>query len=609
MKRLCLLALFMAAPLQAAVPTPDELQPSGRFSVYGHGAAATPPMGWNPWNAFRTEVDQAKILSVVDVIERSGLQAAGYRYINVDDGWWLQRQAGGGIDIRTAMFPVARAADGGTSFRTWTDQLHARGFKAGLYTDIGRNACSQAHDMSSPNLPVGSVAEREIGLDGREYTDLRTMFQDWGFDYLKVDACGPADFGAGSRAHASGLYRQTRPLIVRGDPVRTDRLAVENAYARVGRLLAELNPDDDFVFSICPWGEAGVRDWGGRHGNLWRTSPDIEPTWDSMLRNFDSVARRELYAGPGRWNDPDMLAVGLGDFDAAHLTEARSHFSLWAVLSAPLLLGFDLSHAPPALLELLSNPEVIAVNQDRAGNQARLASTDGDVQVLVKPLAANGERAVVLFNRGTTPASAAVDAVALKLAPDAALHLRDLWRRQDLATTRGPLRFELEPHGAVMLKVTGTPVDSGARLLSAMTGRIHVAADGLQGQGAQASPDAVPRTDATPGGARLRIGDHGYDYGIGLYAGSRLEVLADSQFSRFTTAAGVQHGERGTAVFRVYGDARLLFESRPLRDGDAPARIDVPVAGVRVLELVVLAPQTDAGTATPVSVWGDPRLR
>jgi len=613
MKRL-LFAVFLAVPLHAAAQagTPDELQPSGRFSVYGKGAAATPPMGFNPWNAFRTEVDQAKILSVVDTIQRSGLQAAGYRYINIDDGWWLKRHADGDIEIRTAMFPVAKAADGGTSFRAWTDQLHARGFKAGLYTDVGRNACSQAFDAHSPNLPVGRVDEREIGLTGHEYGDLKTMFRDWGFDYLKVDACGLADFGPGSEPVVERGHRVTRPLIVRGDPVLTDRTAVETYYARVGRLLAELNPDNDFVLAICPWGEANVRDWGGRHGNLWRTSPDIEPTWEAMLRSFDSASRRELYAGPGRWNDPDMLAIGLGEFDAAHLTQARSHFSLWAILSAPLLLGFDVGHAPPELIDLLSNPEVIAVNQDRAGNQARLVSTDGDVQVLVKPLAAPGERAVVLFNRGGKPATGRVDATALKLAPGGTYRVRDLWRHEDLAGTSDPLEFPLEPHGTVMLKVSGTPVEPQGRLLSEMTGRIHVAADGLQGLGAQANEDDVPRADATPAGERLRIAGNTYDYGIGVHAGSRLEVLASREFSRFTADVGVQHGTAhadGEVVFRVYGDARLLYESASLKDGDAPARIDVPVENVEVLELVAIPATMGSGGPTPVVAWADPRLR
>ena len=611
MKRLLLLSLFLVPAFpSAAAGTADELQPSGRFSVYGQGAAATPPMGFNPWNAFRTEVDQAKILSVVDTIERSGLKEAGYRYINIDDGWWLRRRAIGDIEIRTAMFPIAKTAEG-TSFRAWTDQLHARGFKAGLYTDIGRNACSQAHDMTSPNLPVGSIAEREIGLEGHEYTDLKTMFHDWGFDYVKVDACGPADFGAGSKALSGGHFNETRPLIVRGDAVATDRIAVETHYARIGRLLAELNPDNDFVLSICPWGEANVRDWGGRHGNLWRTSPDIEPTWEAMLRSFDSASRRELYAGPGRWNDPDMLAIGLGEFDAAHLVQARSHFSLWAVLSAPLLLGFDVAHAPVSLLELLSNPEVIAVNQDPAGNQASLVSSDGSVQVLVKPLSVPGERAVVLFNRSNAPATAQVDIVALKLAPGTTYRVRDLWRHQDLPSADGPLRFTLEPHGAVMLKVAGTPVHQDATLLSSMTGRIHVAVDGLQGQGPAADPDQVPRADFAPGGARLRVAGVTYDYGIGVHADSRLEVQTRGEFNRFTTLAGIQQGSGTvqTVVFQVYGDGRLLHESATLRVGDAPARIDVPLEGVEVLELVALASgRTSSGAPTPVVAWADAQL-
>ena len=184
-----LLAVALAlAPLSGIAAEPrEDLQPSGRFSVYGHGAAATPPMGWNPWNAFRTEVTQDKILSVAETIKRNGMQQAGYRYINIDDGWWLQRRADGGIQIRTSMFPMAASRSGVPSLRPWTDHLHAMGFKAGLYTDVGRNACSQAHDAHSPNLPVGTTAQREIGLEGFEASDLATMFGEWGFDYIKVD--------------------------------------------------------------------------------------------------------------------------------------------------------------------------------------------------------------------------------------------------------------------------------------------------------------------------------------------------------------------------------------------------------------------------------------
>ncbi|WP_369934121.1 NPCBM/NEW2 domain-containing protein [Xanthomonas tesorieronis] len=614
MQRLLLATLLcIAAATASAAQRHDDLQPSGRFSVYGHGAAATPPMGWNPWNAFRTEVDQARILSVVDALQRRGLQQAGYRYINIDDGWWLQRRADGEIQIRTRMFPIAQAGAGRSDFRAWTDQLHARGFKAGLYTDAGRNACSQAFDRSSPNLPIGDVAEREIGLQGFEASDLKTMFQDWGFDYLKVDACGLADFGADSVPVRESGHRAARPLIVRGDAERSDRDAVETQYARIGRLLAALNPDDDYVLSLCPWGEAGVRDWGGRHGNLWRTSADIEPTWASMLHNFDSAARRELYAGPGRWNDPDMLAVGLGDFDAAHPTEARTHFSLWAMLAAPLLLGFDVTRAPDPLIALLRNPEVIAVNQDPAGNQATLVVDAAPVQVLVKPLAARGERAVLLFNRGDAAAVAQVDARQMKLAAGSRFAVRDLWRRRDLPSQQGPLRYTLAPHAAVMLKVKGAPVDADATLLSEMTGRIHVAADGLPTYATtRDSVSGTPRADVAPSGAALRIAGTPYAYGIGAHANSRLEVLTRGEFARFSTALGVQEAaarDSRSVVFRIYGDARLLYASAPVSAGDPPLPVTLPIDGVGVLELVAIADATQADELPPAVVWANPVLR
>lgn len=593
----------------------EDLQPTARFNVYGHGAAATPPMGWNPWNAFRTEVTQDKILSVAETIKKSGLQEAGYRYINIDDGWWLNRRADGGIEIRTSMFPMAVTESGPPSFKAWTDHLHGMGFKAGLYTDVGRNACSQAHDPKSPNLPVGTIAQREIGLSGFEYSDLKTVFQDWGFDYLKVDACGLADFGPGGKAEqdADHEYQQSRPLIVRGDAQATDAEKVETAFARTGRLLDALNPDGDFVFSICPWGEAGVGNWGGRHGNTWRTSEDITPTWQSMLHNFDTAARRELYAGPGRWNDPDMLAIGLGEFDEKNLVQARTHFSIWATLASPLLIGFDLNHASPELIQLLSNPEVIAINQDAAGNQGNLVSTNGDVQVLVKPLSARGERAVLLVNRGESVAEASVTPAQMKLRAGKSFNVRDLWTHSDLPASTGPLKFTLEPHASVLVKVSGTAATGNATGLSEATGRIHVAVDGLPTYSAKpAEVSGTPRADATPYGKRLSVGGRGFDYGIGIHANSRLEVRAGKDYTRFTAQVGVDDSAslaREKVSFWVYGDGKPLFASKPMVRGDAPAQITVQVANVEVIELVAVAEGIEKGRLAPVVSWVDAALQ
>ena len=609
------MALLLAASVCSAAEVRDELQPTGRFNVYGHGAAATPPMGWNPWNAFRTEVTQDKILSVAETIKKSGLQAAGYRYINIDDGWWLNRRADGGIEIRTSMFPMAKTESGPPSFKAWTDHLHGMGFKAGIYTDVGRNACSQAHDPKSPNLPVGTIEQREIGLWGFEYSDLKTVFQDWGFDYVKVDACGLADFGPGGKAEqdADHEYQQSRALIVRGDAQATDAEKVETAFARAGRLLDALNPDGDFVFSICPWGEAGVGNWGGRHGNSWRTSEDITPTWQSMLHNFDTAARRELYAGPGRWNDPDMLAIGLGEFDEKNLVQAQTHFSIWSILASPLLIGFDLNHASPELMQLLSNAEVIAVNQDAAGNQGNLVATQGDVQVLVKPLSARGERAVLLVNRGEAPAEASVTPAQMKLKANRPIAVRDLWTHSDLPAANGALKFTLEPHASVMLKVSGAPATGTATGLTEVTGRIHVAVDGLPTYSAKPAEVAgTPRADATPYGKRLSVGGRGYDYGIGVHANSRLEVRAGKDFTRFTAQVGVDDSAslaREKVTFWVYGDGKPLFASKPMTRGDAPAQITVQVANVEVIELVAVADGIERGRLAPVVAWVDAALQ
>jgi hypothetical protein len=579
--------------------------------VYGGEAAATPPMGWNPWNAFRTEVDERKIMANADKIKRSGLAAAGYRYINLDDGWWLKRGADGRMVIRTSIFPSAAVGpDGQTSFRPLTDRLHAMGFKAGIYTDSGKNSCSQRWDPQSPNLPEGSTLEREVGLDGYEYQDLSLYFQEWGFDYVKVDACGLADYGRDNETVVAGQYEEFKPQFTRGQPDNSDLDGVETRYARIGRLLKELNPDADSVLAICVWGEADSRRWGGMHGNLWRTSADIEPKWESLLHNFDSAAKREMYAGPGRWNDPDMLAIGLGEFDGNHLTEAKTHFSLWSILSAPLLMGFDLNKAPQPILDILLNQEVIAINQDRAGNQGAIVHDDGKVQVLVKALAGSGERAVAVFNRGTEKSEVAVTWRQLKLEPGSHASVRDLWAHGDLAPAADVLRVSVAPRETRMLKLVGKPLAGKGAFLSEMTGRINAAVDGTRA----VNPDVTaasggPRADLTPRGKAISLAGQPQPYGIGIQANSRLEILAHRKFTRFTAVAGVDDSSadaNGEVVFRVYGDRKLLFESASLKRGVVPAAIDVGISGVDVLELTAESGKSEEGSL--VTAWGGARF-
>jgi alpha-galactosidase len=267
----------------------------------------------------------------------------GYKYIIVDDGWWAGRAADGGLRIRTNIIPSAITNSGQTSFSPFVNKLHALGFKVRIYTDIGRNACSQIWDANSPNLPVGSMSAREVGSFGHQKDDARLFLSKWHFDFIKVDACGIADYGPDSSLVKTGLFRPFEPLIIRGDPLASNVKSVEQLYYEFNRATREPTAGQAPVFEICAWGEAQVADWAYRYSNVWRTSADITPSSKSMLHNFDTAAQRTLFAGPGHWNDPDLLEVGNGGFDSRHPTEARTQMSLWAIM---LPLSFSATTSP-----------------------------------------------------------------------------------------------------------------------------------------------------------------------------------------------------------------------------------------------------------------------
>lgn len=563
------------------------------------GAAPTPPMGWNPWNAFRTEVTEAKILAVAGKMKESGLLGAGYRYVNIDDGWWLKRRADGRIEVRTSMFPSADLGDGRSSLRPFVDRIHAMGLKAGIYTEIGRNACSQAWDAKSPNLPVGSQPEREVGTYGFQEQDMRLLFGEWNFDYVKVDACGLADYAPDKPYVRNGTYRPFGPYIVRGNLERSAPGKVEALYAGLARALAEARPQGDYVLSICAWGEARVSDWAGKYGQLWRTSADIRGTWDSMLHNFDSAATRPLYAGPGRWNDPDMLKVGIGEFDGGNLVAARAHMSLWAIISAPLILGADLTRAPQAILDIMGNRDVIAINQDPSGHQGVTLAREGDTQVIVKTLSRPGAKAVALINRGGQARSVAVDVARLNLDPDARITVRDVWTGRERALDGKSISAELAPRETLLLRVEGKPRLANGAFVTEMPARVRVLADGADALPAALRARWVPvQADAAPSGEPLAAG-----HGIGALANSRIAVHLDGEFRRFsTTAAIVDAAALGKApaalTWRVYADGKLMFERTA-----AQAAIDVQVEGARTLELVAHAPG-----ATAVVAWNGAQL-
>jgi hypothetical protein len=627
-------AAAAAAAATAATKVPDPLQPAGVWMEQSFGNAPRPPMGWNSWNAFHTQIDEAKLLGSAQAIVDSGLRDLGYRYINIDDGWWQKRrQPDGRMVVRTRIFPSAQGPDlQQTSFRPLVDRLHSLGLLAGIYSDIGRNACSQGYPQPDSLLPTGTVAEREVGLYDHVAQDLALYFQEWGFDYIKVDGCGLNAFGPDKPAVKAGQFRAFPALVV-SDSVNQTRIAdIRALYGAVRDQLIRLRPAGDFILSICNWGTANVRAWGRDYGNLWRTSDDIEPRWARMLYNFDSVATRELYSGPGHWNDPDMLYVGQGDFDADHLTEARTHFALWSIEDAPLIIGYDLRRAPQALLDILGAAEIVAVNQDPAGNQGVLAYTSDDFEIIVKQLSARDEKAVVIFNRGTESVNATLTTAHLKFQAGTSVQVRDLWQRRDLPAFTDETNFALAPRESVILRVKGHPQLGDGIYLSEMPARLYVAVDGIQAlqpdpeihrpvymgdgttRGSGPRPALAgwggPRADSTPYDNELRLRGQPYASGIGALANSRLQVKADGEFNRFSAMVGMDDSSlerRARVRFEVFGDGRRLAQSPPLGAQDAPYALDAGVAGVKILELV--AREIGRESAPAIVTWGEAALR
>jgi len=622
------LAMLAVFPVFSAERTGDPLAPTGRWTAYTAGRAQTPPMGWSSWNAFATDIDEDKILGSARALVDSGLAGKGYRYVNIDDGWWLQRRASDGqLVIRSERFPSTVRAGDLPTFRPFTDRLHALGLKAGIYSDLGRNTCSQAYSPDETDLPKGSVPEREVGLYGHIDQDISLFFAQWGFDFIKVDGCGLRAFSASSEKVKSGAYREFKPVLDMDSVARSDIPAVQSLFRQIDAALVRNNPDGDFLLSLCIWGAGNVRAWGKDFGNISRTSDDINPTWGRLLTNFDSAAKRALYAHPGSWNDPDMLFIGKGEFGAQHVTEARSHLSMWAMINAPLMIGMDLRQPPPALLEVFGNAEVIAINQDPAGHQAVVAFDSGEVQIFVKTLQ-DGDKAVAIFNRSAASLNVDLTAAHMKYRDGADVALVDLWSGQK-QSFRDKVKVHLEGHQTLIFKARGTRVLADGLYLSEQPGNVNPAVDGVT----QPAPDPTihrsafgwqgtrgggerpiyagwggAQADSAPYGEALRINGKKFEAGIGVLANSRLEVR-NQGYRRFTAIVGVNDSARDNrpaATFIVYGDGKALFTSRPVKWGTDAQQLSVDVSNVKIIELVVRA-GTDDHSALPVT-WGEAAL-
>jgi alpha-galactosidase len=356
----------------------------------------TPPMGWNSWNHFACDVSDSLIRGTADAMVASGMRAAGYRYVVIDDCWQVARAADGTIVADSARFPQG--------IKALADYVHSKGLLFGIYTDAGTKTC-----------------QGRPGTLGHEGQDART-YAAWGVDYVKEDWCNAAGLDAPTQ------YRKFR-----------------DALRATGRPI---------VLSICEWGSNQPWEWAPAVGNLWRTTDDISDSWGSMLGNLDQSAQHAAVAGPGHWNDPDMLEVGNGGMTDA---EYRAHMSLWALEAAPLIAGNDLRSMSDSTRAILTNPEVIAVDQDSLGAQGYLVWTDGpSLQVWARKLS-GGARAVALLNRADTAARITAWFSRTGIRADSA-RVRDLWLHQDIGTFRGQYADTVPAHAVRMLRLT--PVSS-----------------------------------------------------------------------------------------------------------------------------------------------------
>ncbi|KAH7851273.1 hypothetical protein Vadar_009357 [Vaccinium darrowii] len=343
-----------------------------RRNLLANGLANTPPMGWNSWNHFSCQIDENMIKETADALVSTGLAKLGYKYVNIDDCWAeIARDSKGNLVPKKSTFP--------SGIKALADYVHGKGLKLGIYSDAGYLTCSKT-------MP-GSL--------GHEENDAKT-FASWGIDYLKYDNCN----NDGSKPTVRYPV-MTRALMKAGRPI---------------------------FFSLCEWGDMHPALWGAQVGNSWRTTNDISDTWESMVSRADMNEVYAELARPGGWNDPDMLEVGNGGMTK---DEYIVHFSIWAISKAPLLIGCDVRNATKETMEIIGNTEVIAVNQDPHGVQAKKVRMEGDLEIWAGPLSSY-RVVLVLLNRGPSrnPITAQWDDIGIP--PNSVVEARDLWEHKTL---------------------------------------------------------------------------------------------------------------------------------------------------------------------------------
>ena len=374
----------------------------GEITADAQTLAATPPMGWNSWNFFAGKVTDKDIRDTADLLVSTGMRDAGYVYVNIDDTWEGDRDAQGRIQSNSK-FPDMKAL---------ADYVHSKGMKLGIYSSPGPTTCA-----------------RFAGSFGHEEQDAQT-YADWGIDYLKYDLCS---YG--------GIMRQQAP----NDPAGQERLMIE-AYEKMHQAL--LKTGRPIVYSLCQYGFNSAWKWGPSVGaNLWRTTGDVSPNFDRISLIGRGQAGLAKYAGPGHWNDPDMLEVGNGKLT---LNQNAAHITLWAILAAPLIAGNNLTQMTPSVAAILTNKEVIAIDQDLLGRQGDRVYAEGPIEIWTKPLT-GGRKAIGIFNFGETASEVSLNLKDLGL--KGKVTARDVWAAKDLGEIGDGWKTTVPDRAVVLLVV------------------------------------------------------------------------------------------------------------------------------------------------------------
>lgn len=363
-------------------------------------------MGWSSWNHFHIDISEKLIREQADAMVASGMKDAGYSFINIDDGYFGGRDSSGNLLSHPEKFP--------SGMKSLADYIHSKGLKAGIYSDAGNNTCA--------SISQRDVWGKGVGLYGHDKQDLTHLLKDWDYDFIKIDWCG---------GRGMGLNDQVR-------------------YTEIGLLIREIRPD--VVYNICRWKFPG--EWALNVADSWRVSGDIQPTFNSVMRILDLNADLWKHSSAGHFNDMDMLQVGRG----MSLEEDRTHFTMWCMLNSPLLAGNDLRNMSHETIDILTNKEVIALNQDPLAYQARKLVDNGNIEIWAKPLGSvdGGIIAVVLLNRSGKTKTIELDLETIGIDPKTPIGLHDLWKKEDISPET--MNFEVPRHGVVVLRVKGKSI-------------------------------------------------------------------------------------------------------------------------------------------------------